>query len=93
MPTIADLVDSGAIIKIDVELAPRDQPLRLLYGTPPFVEWLQELLGGAGPSRLFGHPSPAEQIDDLSILLMDHPFTPEQLLLHTIDQSVTTGTA
>ena len=35
----------------------------------------------------------AEQIDDLSILLMDHPFTPEQLLLHTIDQSVTTGTA
>jgi len=29
----------------------------------------------------------AEQIDDLSTLLMDHPFAPEQLLLHTIDHS------
>jgi hypothetical protein len=65
MPTIANLVDSGAIVKIDVELAPRDQPLRLLYGTPPFVEWLREVLGGAGPAGLLGVTSPAEQIDDL----------------------------
>lgn len=65
MPTIAELVDSGAIIKIEVELAPRDQPLRLLYGTPQFVEWLREILGGAQPTRLLGHTSPAEQIDDL----------------------------
>jgi acyl-CoA synthetase (AMP-forming)/AMP-acid ligase II len=35
----------------------------------------------------------AEQIDDLSTLLMDHPFAPEQPLLHTIDHSVTTGAA
>ncbi|HUN95887.1 MAG TPA: hypothetical protein VMU69_06565 [Bradyrhizobium sp.] len=65
MPTIADLVDSGAILKIEVELAPRDQPLRLLYGTPQFVEWLGEVLSGARPPRLFGNTSPAEQIDDL----------------------------
>jgi long-chain acyl-CoA synthetase len=35
----------------------------------------------------------AEQIDDLSILLMDHPFSADQLLLHTIDHSVATGVA
>jgi hypothetical protein len=65
MPTIADLVDSGAIVKIDVELAPRDQPLRLLYGTPQFIEWLQGLLRGDEPSQRLGQTSPAEQIDDL----------------------------
>ncbi len=65
MPTITDLVDSGAIIKIDVELAPRDQPLRLLYGTPQFIEWLQELLRDDEPSQRLGQTSPAEQIDDL----------------------------
>jgi len=65
MPTITDLVDSGAIVKIDVELAPRDQPLRLLYGTPQFIEWLQELLRGDEPSQRLGQTFPAEQIDDL----------------------------
>jgi len=65
MPTITDLVDSGAIVRIDVELAPRDQPLRLLYGTPQFIEWLQEHLHGDGPSQRLGQTSPAEQIDDL----------------------------
>ncbi len=65
MPTIAELVDSGAIIKIEVELAPRDQPLRLLYGTPQFVGWLREVLDGAQPPLLLGNTSPTEQIDDL----------------------------
>jgi hypothetical protein len=65
MPTITDLVNNGAIVKIDVELAPHDQPLRLLYGTPQFIAWLQEILEGARPARLLGQPSPAEQIDDL----------------------------
>jgi hypothetical protein len=65
MPTITDLVDNGAIVKIDVELAPHDQPLRLLYGTPQFIAWLQGILDGAKPALLLGHSSPAEQIDDL----------------------------
>jgi hypothetical protein len=65
MPTITELLDSGAIIKIDVELAPRDQPLRLLYGTPQFVEWLRQILEGVEPPRQLGQTSPAEQIDDL----------------------------
>ena len=65
MPTITDLVDSGAIVRIDVELAPRDQPLRLLYGTPQFIECLQGLLRGDEPSQRLGQTSPAEQVDDL----------------------------
>lgn len=65
MTTIADLVDSGAIVKIDVDLAAREQPLRLLYGTPQFIEWLREVLNGAQPARPLGHTSPVEQIDDL----------------------------
>jgi hypothetical protein len=65
MPTIADLVECGAIVKIDVDLAPRDQPLRLLYGTPQFIAWLQDVLAGAQPPYLFGHSSITEQIDDL----------------------------
>jgi hypothetical protein len=65
MPTLTDLVDSGAIIKIDVDLEPRDQPLRLLYGTPQFVAWLQDVLEGAQPVRRLGKASIAEQIDDL----------------------------
>jgi long-chain acyl-CoA synthetase len=35
----------------------------------------------------------AAQIDDLSTLLMDHPFAADQPLLHAIDHSVTTGAA
>jgi hypothetical protein len=65
MPTIPDLVHNGAIVKIDVELAPHDQPLRLLYGTPQFVAWLREVLDGARPDQVLGHSSIAEQIDDL----------------------------
>jgi|SRR5579871_415745 len=65
MPTIPDLVASGAIVRIEVELAPREQPLRLLYGTPQFVEWLKQVLDGAEPSRMLGQTSAAEQLDDL----------------------------
>ena len=66
MPTISDLVATGAIVRIEVELGPHEQPLRLLYGTPQFVTWLQEILAGASPpSRLLGHLAPAQQIDDL----------------------------
>lgn len=65
MPTIADLVSNGAIVKIEVDLAPRDQPLRLLYGTPQFIAWLKDVLDGAEPPFRLGDTSIAEQIDDL----------------------------
>lgn len=65
MPTATDLVNSGAILKIEVALAPHDQPLRLLYGTPDFVQWLNDILAGARPPVHSGEATPAEQIDDL----------------------------
>jgi hypothetical protein len=65
MPTIPDLVATGAIVKIEIELAPHEQPLRLLYGTPEFVDWLKGVADGACPPCPLGHLSAAEQIDDL----------------------------
>jgi hypothetical protein len=78
MPTIADLLDRGVLVKIEVELAPRDQPLRLLYGTPQFIEWLKEALDGAAPTTLLGSTTPTEQIDDLF-----HSFLSGQPLIFT----------
>jgi hypothetical protein len=65
MPAIPDLLESGAIVKIEVELGPVEQPLRLLYGTPQFIDWLQSILDGAEPPSPLSHMSAAEQIDDL----------------------------
>lgn len=65
MPTIPDLVENGTLVRIDVELALHEQPQRLLYGTPQFVVWLQEIQDGASPPQPLGHLSATEQIDDL----------------------------
>lgn len=65
MPILSDLVSNGAIVRIDVELAPHEQAMRLLYGTPQFVAWLQDIMAGASPPRPLGHLPAAEQIDDL----------------------------
>ncbi|HEU4660657.1 MAG TPA: hypothetical protein VFS63_08345 [Pseudolabrys sp.] len=65
MPSIATLVESGAILKIEVELGPREQPMRLLYGTPQFIQWLEGLLEGAEPEVRLGEATAAEQVDDL----------------------------
>jgi hypothetical protein len=65
MLTIADLVANGAIVKIEVELAAREQPSRLLYGTPGFIQWLRQVLDGGRPPACVGEATPAEQIDDL----------------------------
>jgi hypothetical protein len=65
MPTATDLVNSGAILKIEVAMASRDQPLRLRYGTPDFVRWLNDVLAGARPAVCLSEATPAEQIDDL----------------------------
>jgi hypothetical protein len=65
MSTIRELVDSGAISRIDVEMGRREQPMRLLYGTPGFIAWLKEILNGAVPKNRLGDTTPAEQIDEL----------------------------
>ena len=65
MTTIEELVEAKAISRIQVEMHPRDQEMRLLYGTPDFIDWLGELAKGAEPQRRLGEATAAEQIDDL----------------------------
>ena len=65
MPAVSDLVKNGAIVKIEVELGPQEQPRRLLFGTPPFIGWLQGVLDGTVPPHPLSYMSAAEQIDDL----------------------------
>jgi hypothetical protein len=63
--TIEDLLRQGAIRRIEVDLGAGAQPARLLYGTPNFIEWLENLLGGAEPEQRLGEATPAEQVDAL----------------------------
>ncbi|WP_108047272.1 hypothetical protein [Bosea sp. 124] len=65
MAAIADLVAAGSIIPIEVNLRVSEQPLRLLYGTENFVNWLQERLEAGESSLLAADLSPAEQLEHL----------------------------
>jgi hypothetical protein len=65
MQTISNLLEIRAIVKLEVPLAPRQQPKRLLYGTPDFVEWLTRIMCGDEPSNRLGDATPSEQIDHL----------------------------
>jgi hypothetical protein len=65
MSTIEGLVERGAISRIDVALDVGEQPLRLLYGTPGFIEWLKQILDGIEPKAKLGDTTPAEQLDQL----------------------------
>lgn len=65
MSTLEELIEVNAITRIEVEMGPHEQPMRLLYGTPSFVGWLNEILAGAQPKRRFGEATPVEQIDEL----------------------------
>ena len=65
MTTIEELVEANVISRIQVEMHSRDQELRLLYGTPDFIDWLGRLAKGAGPEQRLGEATAAEQVDDL----------------------------
>jgi hypothetical protein len=65
MLTIEALVEAGAFSRIEVEMGRRDQPMRLLYGTPGFIAWLGEIKNGAEPENRLVDTTPAEQIDQL----------------------------
>jgi hypothetical protein len=65
MSTIEELVESNVLARIEVEMGLKDQPLRLLYGTPGFVDWLNQILAGAEPENRLGEATPAEQVDQL----------------------------
>jgi hypothetical protein len=59
------LLEIGAIVKIEVDLGSREQPMRLLYGTPGFIEWADMLLKAPEPRERLGEATPAEQLDDV----------------------------
>lgn len=65
MTTIEELVEAKAISRIQLEMHPRDQDMRLLYGTPDFIDWLGGLAKGEKPKQGLGEATAAEQIDDL----------------------------
>lgn len=74
MTTIEELVEANVISRIQVEMHPRDQEMRLLYGTPDFIDWLGGLAKGAQPKRRLGEATVAEQVDDLfNTFLSGHP--------------------
>jgi hypothetical protein len=78
MPTIAALLEEKVISRIEVKLATRDQPMRLLYGTADFTAWLKLILSGAEPPSRLGDATPAEQVDQLF-----HTFTSGLPLIYT----------
>jgi hypothetical protein len=65
MTTIEELVEAKVISRIQLEMHPRDQEMRLLYGTPDFIDWLGGLAKGAEPKQSLGEATAAEQVDDL----------------------------
>jgi hypothetical protein len=77
MSTIEELVRAGVISRIEVEMDPHEQPVRLLYGTPDFVDWLKTILSGAEPHNRLGEATSAEQVDQLF-----HTFLSGMPLIH-----------
>jgi len=65
MSTIDGLIKNGAFSRIEIELAVGEQPVRLIFGTTGFIEWLNTLLQGAEPEHRLGDTTPAEQVDQL----------------------------
>jgi hypothetical protein len=65
MITLDYLIESKAIVLIEVELSPAELPRRLLYATPGFVQWVRERLEKSEASPLGSDTSPVEQLDYL----------------------------
>jgi hypothetical protein len=75
--TLADLLEHDLIVSIVVPLAAREQPMRLVYGTPDFVRWLDERIRSNDPSPLHAETTPAEQLDSLLYaFIAGHPLLP-----------------
>ncbi|MCE4226954.1 hypothetical protein HCU64_24750 [Methylobacterium sp. C25] len=65
MEALAKPLRDGAITPIEIELGPRELPMRQLYGTRGFLAWLDERARGHEPSTIESDITPLEQIDDL----------------------------
>lgn len=78
MDAFDKLIAEGSLIKIKVELEREDLPVRLLYGTPGFIQWLRERLEQNEPSTLGADMMPVEQLDYLF-----HSFVSGKTMIHS----------
>ena len=65
MATLSTIVDNGDLIRIEIELDGDDQLWRLLYATPDFIEWLDQVLPRLKTNILGLDFSPMEQVDSI----------------------------
>ncbi|WP_050991441.1 hypothetical protein [Sinorhizobium fredii] len=63
MATLIELEQNGDIERIDVALDVGEQPWRTLYGTPAFIEWLDNVLPDLQTTVVGGDTTPMEQVD------------------------------
>jgi hypothetical protein len=67
MATIDQLCDSEALVRIELELLPRELPCRRLFGTKDFITWLENKLPNLErimphDVRIHGSLTPLEQV-------------------------------
>ncbi|GJD35124.1 hypothetical protein [Methylobacterium aerolatum] len=65
MDTLSALLADPSILRIEVSLGPRDLPVRRVFGTRAFVDWLEQRRAGMEKSKLGIDLSITEQIDSL----------------------------
>jgi len=82
MPTLAELHQQGALLKLDPQLGPREQEERLIYASPRFAQWVAEELPHLGTDRAL-EVLPEGQLDALfadftsgKVLTYEHQFKP-----------------
>ncbi len=68
--SLSDLIEHNSLIPIEVPLSPHEQRVRLLYGTPDFVSWLDDRLRAEEPSPLAADVTPKEQLDALFYMFL-----------------------
>ncbi|MEA1832539.1 hypothetical protein U8607_10635 [Methylobacterium durans] len=61
----ANLLTTGAIVRIDVSLGPSRLPMRQLYGTSGFILWLEDRMLHQATSAMGAEATPFEQLDEL----------------------------
>jgi hypothetical protein len=63
MTTIETLMAAGHLVRIDTDPDGGTQPWRLVYGTPDFIRWLDEVLPTLTTHIVGGILTPMQQVD------------------------------
>lgn len=62
MATLEQLCQQGHLVELPVPLGPEEMPWRKLYGTPEFVQWLDQVLPYLPEDPVHADASPLEQV-------------------------------